>query len=179
MRIAFTGSHSTGKTTLLEAVRETKKLKDIAIITEVVRNFQKNYNIKLNEQSDSFSQLLICNEYLKILLTNDHFLSDRSMIDCLVYTTWLYRNTQSNIPDFVIRYQEALLNEYMKLYDHIFYTPIEFPLVEDGVRSSKSEYRDQIDSICKEVIEEFKIPITILTGTVEERLNTFFETIKV
>ena len=69
-------------------------------------------------------------------------------------------------------------NRRYNRYDHIFYLVPEFSLEDDGVRSTNLKFRDDIVDLFDHYIKEYKIPVTKLTGTVEQRLNKIKETIK-
>ena len=59
-------------------------------------------------------------------------------------------------------------------YDKIFYLKPEFDIVDDGVRSSSVQFRDEIASIFERYIAEYNLKkhnIVELSGSVEERLE--------
>ena len=119
----FTGAQGTGKTTLLNKVKVFYP--DYIFITEIVRNLNKTKNIKINELGDETSQIIIFNTYLEILLTQDMYISDRSLIDVVSYTKYLADNNK-NFDFNILNVQETLLNFVLekKLLDFIFYFPI-------------------------------------------------------
>jgi len=183
MKICFTGSQSTGKSTLLEAVRKYTEegnkdfefFKDHSFITELVRGFKKK-NVLINEQTNFDSQTLIFNGIITNLLLIDNFVTDRGLIDALSYTHWAYHNGNfSENEKFILSNQIFLTLRYIKKYDLIFYFPTsDINLVKDGIRSENEEYRQKIDEIIYWYLTDmFKIPFITLKGTVEERLNDF------
>ena len=56
-------------------------------------------------------------------------------------------------------------------YDYIVYIPIEFDLVEDGVRSSDKHYQKEIDKYIKDILEEHVDPLNMceIRGSPSER----------
>lgn len=52
----------------------------------------------------------------------------------------------------------------------ICYFPIEFPVVDDGVRSTDEEFRAEIDFLIKTFLDSAEIKYHTITGTVEERI---------
>ena len=51
------------------------------------------------------------------------------------------------------------------------YFPIEFEVVDDGVRSLDEEYRREIDNNIKSILEELGINYYVMEGAQEERLE--------
>jgi nicotinamide riboside kinase len=71
-----------------------------------------------------------------------------------------------------------VFNHYKDRYDYIFYLKPEFDIVDDGTRSTNTQFRDDIVELFDRYIKHIKVPIVYLTGTVEERLEKFYITIK-
>tara|TARA_R100000008_G_C3568005_1_gene160291 strand:- start:625 stop:1152 length:528 start_codon:yes stop_codon:yes gene_type:complete len=175
MKIAFTGAQSTGKTTLLN---ELKKDRDIILQydfrDEITRRMQKK-GLAINESGNDITQLLIMNSHIKNSLI-DNVIMDRCALDGLVYTDWMY--DKKKVSHWVREYAEHVFNLLIDKYDHIFYLVPEFSLEDDGIRSTNLQFRDDIVDLFDHYIKEYKIPVTKLTGSVEQRLNKVMETIK-
>lgn len=179
MKIAFIGSHSTGKTTILNELKKIYPYKNY--ISEMVRELKKKYKITINEQTTMKNQLVFFNECLKILLLEKEFISDRSILDVYAYTEYIYLRDQydiinnkfkvNNNDKYIIEYMVSCIIKYMKLYDKIFYFPIEFNLVKDDIRSNNEKYRLEIDQIINDCLKEFKISFIIVKGSIEERIK--------
>lgn len=181
MHVHFIGAQGTGKTTLLnQLVEESIKFDsgiNIKTITNVVRSLVESEGIKINKKGNSTSQNLIFDEYLKIFSNVDPYIdwvSDRSLIDVVAYTKYL--NTRNKVS--LKRYEQQF--NILKLWyenspiakNTIFvYFPIEFNVVEDGVRSVDEEYRREIDNNIKSILEELGVNYYIMEGTREERLE--------
>ena len=56
-------------------------------------------------------------------------------------------------------------------YDYVFYLPIEFTIEDDGIRSTNIEFQKKVDERYLELIRDWSIDHTILTGSVEDRLS--------
>jgi nicotinamide riboside kinase len=70
----------------------------------------------------------------------------------------------------------------MKKLDIVFYCQADFDLVEDGERSSNEKFRDEIEQNMNKIlvnatIEPLQGKVVILTGSVEERMQTIKQTI--
>ena len=175
MKIAFTGAQSTGKTTLLKELKRDNSLAlQYDFRDEITRRMQKK-GLLINEGGSDITQLLIMNSHIKNSLI-DNVIMDRCALDGLVYTDWMYDNKK--VSQWVREYAENVFNLLIDRYDHIFYLVPEFSLEDDGVRSTNLQFRDDIVDLFDHYIKQYKIPVTRLTGTVEQRLNKIMETIK-
>ena len=58
-----------------------------------------------------------------------------------------------------------------KTYDVIFYIPIEFALVNDGVRSTDEEYRLKIDRYILDILRDNNVKYYTITGNIPDRLS--------
>lgn len=171
VQVVFTGAQGTGKTTMLNVFKD----KFENVVTEVVRNLAKNNNVKINEQGNLEGQKTIFNEYLKLLDVDTGYLSDRCMIDVLAYTMYLYEKTKDTQLALLIIEQtkeiEKFFNETHK--DVIIcYFPIEFEVVDDGVRSTSEEFRSAIDDHIQQILINHVKKHYIICGDTEKRTKT-------
>jgi nicotinamide riboside kinase len=101
---------------------------------------------------------------------------DRCVIDGAVYTEWLYR--EGKVERWVSDYAENVFKHYKDRYDYIFYLKPEFAIVDDGTRSINVKFRDEIVDLFDTYIKQLNVPVITLTGSVQERLEQFYNTIK-
>lgn len=167
MKYLFTGTQSTGKSTILNHYKE----RGLNVVTEVVRNLAKESNIKVNELGDEEGQKLIFNTYKEILSNTNNYISDRSLVDVIAYTQYLV--CSGSIHPSLLWEQLEDLEEFVKNNpDAIFcYFPIEFPVVDDGFRSLDEEFRKKIDENIKNILESKGIHYVEIRGSVEDRLK--------
>jgi len=97
----------------------------------------------------------------------------------LVYTRWLHQKhkIRSEVIDSAYHIFGYLIHDI----DVIFYTdPKDVKLVDDGERSTNLSFRDEIIQLFDLYIDRYvnKNKIVMLSGTVEERMNTIKETLK-
>lgn len=171
----FTGAQGVGKTTILNEI--IKEYKDMEIITNVVRRLHNDDQIRINKKGNGKTQQLIYDtlkkEYIQYLYNSDfntNCISDRSLVDVVAYTKYLYERGKASKNS----YEEQLkdLKEWAIYHKHgckHIYIPIEFPAVEDGIRDVDEEYRIEIDNNIKWLLQECEIDYYILEGTIEER----------
>lgn len=166
-RIIFTGAQGTGKTTILDEFRNQGK----NVITEVVRNLAKE-GVKINEMGDEKGQKKIFSTYEKLLSEQVEYISDRGLIDVLAYT--MHLNKKGLVSDKLVKSQFNALKKFVKNNQDIIYCyfPIEFDVVDDGVRSLDEDYRREIDNNIKEILISLGTPWVTIKGSVEARVNT-------
>jgi nicotinamide riboside kinase len=175
MIVSFTGAQSTGKTTLLNILKS--KNKDINFIDEVTRRINREYDLPINESGSTLTQLMIIADHIANIYRkydSDLVILDRCIIDGLVYSEWLYDN--NNISISMIDLATEIYHYIYKKYDIIFYTdPKDVELVDDGERSINKHFRDDIISSFEYRIKSLN-NVVVLSGTVEERLETVKKT---
>ena len=172
MIVSFTGAQSTGKTTLLNSMRNWKNLKDYVFVDEITRNVSK-LGMSINEKGDDATQTAIMNAHIENLKKGDNLILDRCSLDGVVYTHYLYLHGKISKDTF--DYARQIFFETCLKYDKIFYLKPEFDIVDDGVRSSSVQFRDEIADIFERYIAEYnlrKYNIVEISGSVEERLET-------
>ncbi|NBP58677.1 hypothetical protein EBU71_19480 [bacterium] len=119
MRIGISGAQSVGKTTLLNALRSEKCFANYNIRNEVTRTV-KSYGININEAGSDASQLLIMKEHVYNVYMHDNMLTDRTALDGIVYTHWLYREN-CQISEACFDECESIFTKLIGSYDHLFY----------------------------------------------------------
>jgi len=184
MNITFTGPQCSGKTTLLKQMKKTRDIMDqYYYIDEVTRKIRDECRVAINEEgANDITQLLIINEELKNLFRFKPGLMwerclgivhDRCLLDGLVYTEYFYEKklVSQSVYEQAYRYWYKFYNKY----DIIFYPdPHDVVLQDDGERSTDVEFRNAIiDKYENYYLKQFqwKDRITILKGTVEERME--------
>jgi GTPase SAR1 family protein len=174
MRIGISGAQSVGKTTLLNALRSEKCFKHYDVRNEVTRTI-KSYGIEINENGSNVSQTLIMKEHIYNLVMFENMITDRTSLDGIVYTQWLHQ--QGKVTDECFNECYKVFEKTSLMYDYMFYIKPEFPIEVDGVRSSSKQWQDDIVDIFDHYIEEYRVPVINVSGSVRERVNTILKTI--
>ena len=167
MKYIFTGAQSTGKSTILNHFKE----QGYPTITEVVRNLAEQ-GVKVNEMGDEESQQIIFNTYYDLLSSKKDYISDRGLVDVMAYTTYLY--SRGKISRETYEYQLGMTGKFLDEYMNdtvYFYFPIEFPVADDGFRSTNEDFRKEIDINILNLLIKFEIVFIEVKGSVEERIN--------
>jgi nicotinamide riboside kinase len=172
MKIGITGAQSVGKTTLLNALRSEKLFKDYVICDEVTRRV-KSYGLPINEEGTDITQRLIMNEHIVNVFMYGNMLTDRTALDGLVYSAYLYNKNQ--ISANTLKYVREVFNKVWHSYDYVFYIEPEFEIVDDGVRSINKQFRDEIAELFEYVIEKENLSMLRVKGSVRNRVNTIID----
>lgn len=179
MRIAVTGTHSTGKTTL---VRELSKLLGLPMIEEVARGIIRSYGFQTTQeyidrgtpeqkkriQSDILAAQMLAEDKL------DCFVSYRTVFDPVAYAK-IY-----GVPDITVNIWIGKAVEHaLNTYDLIVYLPPVIKTVDDGFRSTDEHLRLRYDALLSKYIHAFCLfggrRITLLQSDLEQRINVVME----
>ena len=180
MKICLLGAQGTGKSTLVNYFKEQCRVVD-GIARRVIAHGGAS-----NQNGDSYSQRHISNDYMEAL--RGDYLSTRSMIDVYAYTQYLVQHYE------LVPYNPFSVGEYILLKIELWrelylikrwliknpdviicYIPIEFDLVEDGVRSLNKEYQRAInknmnDIFCKLILSCYISRGYVITGSLIDRI---------
>jgi nicotinamide riboside kinase len=178
MLVSFTGSQSSGKTTLLKKAMRDPDFRKWNFVPEVTR-VVKRQGFNINELGNNETQLFILAEHLR----NHHpkaktnTILDRCIVDGWVYTSYLEESGQ--VDKWVSEYSRRLYLLLKDKLDIVFYTDHNIPLEDDGERSVDIEFRDKIVRKFQDVLNSVTIrdKIVRLEGDVETRYNIFKESI--
>ena len=167
-RVAIVGSFSTGKTTLAEAVAEPLGL---SLLPEVAREVA-SLGFKLDKDATPEVETLIFLRQLYNEMIHDDFVGDRSLIDVMAYAGWVLDN-QERRREFALWDACVQVAEYQlrSQYTHVFYLPIEFPIVPDGLRPLDPDFQKEIDERMVRLLDLHDVRYEALTGPVEERIE--------
>jgi hypothetical protein len=166
MKIGFCGTVSVGKSTLVKSLAVLPEFKDYHIATE--RSvYLRDQGIQLNTDSTLKGQFVFAAER-SIELMKNNVLTDRSVYDVCAFTLSAKSISWPTKELFV-----ELLMDLRNDYDVIFYvSPVGVSIENNGVRETNPEYRDKIDSVIRQLLEEYPPKrLGILEGTNEERMN--------
>ena len=168
MKIGLCGTMSVGKTTLVNALKETEQFKDYMFRTERSKYLMEQ-GIPLNTDSTLKGQTVFLAERCSELMY-DNIITDRTILDVMAFT--LNAKSISNQDKELF---ENYASGFIKEYDYIFYiSPSGLDIEDNGVRETDEYYRDLIDHSINTLINKFEHKIkkiVEISGTTEERIR--------
>jgi deoxyadenosine/deoxycytidine kinase len=166
LRIVIVGSLSTGKTTLAE--RLAREL-NLPLLPEAAREVVE-LGFKLDKDATPETETLIFLKQFNNELSTSQFIGDRSLIDVMAYAGWVLDNQPRRKETALWEECEELAERHLRTnYSHVFYLPIEFPIVLDGLRPNDPEFQKEIDSRILRLLDTHGLSYETIGGTVEER----------
>ena len=160
MRIAFTGSHRVGKTTLAEEIADNLPNYD----------FKNEPYLQLEETGYLFSEIPTKDDYIEqfnysvkqIKESGNNVIFDRCPFDLLAY---IY--AKSKIKDIQTRYDE--MTNAMSQIDILIFVPIETPDLIICQESDLPNLRYEVNNILQNWIGDLNTEILEVNGTLENR----------
>jgi nicotinamide riboside kinase len=167
MKIAFVGSFSTGKTTLANLFA---KEWDYPLLPEVAREVVQ-LGFPLDQSATAETETLIFLKQWRAEAVHERFVADRSIYDVLAYADWVMEHQDGDRKENHLWYEsrEIATLDLRARYDHVFYLPVEFPIVLDGLRPDNPEFQADIDRRVVELLKGADVAFSTLTGSVAER----------
>lgn len=172
--LAFIGSHSTGKTTLIEMVSANFAGSRVTVIKNVARGvIARGFPLAQGSTTNSFVNYVrdqLREERKALEQGYDILLSDRTILDAISYATTNKALLGSDIPDYFIEMLYEVWHLEAKLYNYYVFCPVEFPMVMDGVRIPGEEYRTSVGNKMAELLVQLNVPYLVASGTPDNRL---------
>jgi len=169
MKYALTGSHGVGKTTIINELYdylEESKIKPIINSSNARKIALSGRTI--NDSGDDIVQMIVeCSHVSKFC--EDDWFADRSVLDGYAYTKYLH--DKGKVSDEVMNVVGKLMSTFVKLYDNIFYIPVEFNMVKDGVRKEDDQFQKDIDKIIFNTMYDNNVHFHTITGSIIERVE--------
>lgn len=173
MKIAFTGSSSTGKTTLATALCDIGCVKYFINIDS--RKIIEKHNTKNIDDFTSENYLAFQREWVDTKKkSEEHFndyITDRSYIDAIAYMKCKNMVDQTLI---------GVALQEMKKYDFVFYLPFgKIAFEDDGYRSRNNSFNAMVDEKILELLDYYSIEhYKVEASSLEQRIQYIQKIIK-
>jgi nicotinamide riboside kinase len=163
--LAIMGPSGSGKTTLMNALA-ADGTRTFSIAREAATEFGLP---TADDQIEAYQKNLFA-KALKTLSSKKSYISDRGLTCIAAYTFDAALSDKAG--------KKTADNQYLKIQKFhaenpdvlVVYTPIEFEIEDDGVRSVDELYQEKIDFFIKNILDTAEIKYITVTGTVEERV---------
>jgi nicotinamide riboside kinase len=166
MKIAISGAHCTGKTTLVNALKDTGKYSNFIFRSNLLRGL-KEMGISINENGNTVTQLYVMTKFYEFAHTPGDAILDRCALDGLAYTLYFHEEMNIEMQNIF----QKLFEQTIHKYDAICYVEPELPLIDDGVRSVDRKFYDTVIVNFENLINAYEIPVHRISGTVEQRVK--------
>lgn len=152
MKIAITGTHGTGKTTLSYNLAAYYKSigKSVKIIQEVTRSCPFPINQKMTIEAAKWIYLEHAKKELEAC-KNQVIIGDRSVFDSFAYSEYF----QFNDDEQLIKLKNLALQE-LDNYDLLIFVRPDMPIQADGIRSNDLEFQSGVDKMFEKNLKEKK-----------------------
>lgn len=174
LKYALTGTHSSGKTSLINYLTEVEEFSNFTFFTERTKYLKDNFKVTLNDDSQIISQYMFLGERARELHYPQSTFTDRSIYDVMAYTLSAKSISDEDKGAFINACQPLI-----RYYDCIFYVDPEGVLIEDnGLRHTSSIYRDQINQYILDLLQAFPPNnLIVVKGTTQERSKIITDTL--
>ena len=187
MRIAISGTHSQGKSTFVNDW--TNRHHRYILEEEPFRTLHdEGYDIRFRQESTRLHNGIQMYYNISRLMSyqqdSDCVIFDRCPVDYIAYSQYTANHGTTDIKDKFVDSLAARVRDSLQNLDLLIFLPItsEWPVAmeNDGIRPIDLPYRDEVDSIFKQIYREQRFsvmpinnpPVLIeLWGAREDRLN--------
>jgi len=171
IKVAISGSHGVGKTTLAYSISNCYADYNVKINTHIARELiRQGYPLGREATDESYIQYIIAQLAAEQEASNiDLFISDRSLLDPLSYAIVNMKTEGSTVSQSIIELLKCIWLLELQQYDLYIFVPIEFSMIEDGVRPKGEKYRKLVENQMIQLLEEYHVKYIRVFGTIEER----------
>jgi predicted ATPase len=180
IKVALTGAHGTGKSTLAAAIIE--RLKGAVLVPEVPRLFVEELGEpeRFQRGNNGFTwQTLLVARQIEIESTYardaEILICDRSVVDHWAYTQILFPSECKAREGLAWK---AMARRWAKTYQAVIHLPIEFRLEQDGVREPDDDFQQEVDEAIRSLYAEFERRTITIGGSLEARVDTLLSIIR-
>ena len=164
MRIAFTGAHGTGKSTLATPLARELDLPELG----TPGRWLKARGIAVNKDAGVDTQAIAWFLQYQFEHEHDSWITSRSMLDILAYAAVPAAERDLTVVEQTLLDQMTLATRDHLLaghYDLLIYTPPRIPLVADEVRIADDQFQADTDAFILARLTEWNTPHLLVDVT--------------
>lgn len=184
MRIFFSGSQGTGKSTLVTGLKEL--LPSLKVEDSMSKIFMDNIDIQTDFNEDAFLefQTKITIYHLNNMINTDDIICSRSTADSYAYMTYALEHSTNNKVKEILRNLLSIVEQCNEIQSNQkvlnIYVPIMFGISNDGnkLRNTDEQYQKDIDTLIANYKSDYYDFYTIKSLSVQDRLAEIMEIIK-
>lgn len=179
-KVAICGSHSCGKTTLLNELKKISVFKFHPVINELAAKFDPKTRIHIETQFRIMQQQTIAENIYTI--NYGKFLSDRSVIDNIAYSTLVSNNAINRTDKGKAIFKKCFALSYS--YLHNIFPPYDLLIFVDEILEYKesphrnfSDFKAQkfIYDFIKDELKQLEFPVVYVSGTTNQRIESIID----
>lgn len=171
MKIAISGAHSQGKTTLVNDLALHERFRKFTVLGNITRGI-KELGVEINEGGSDWSQILVTAKHIEHFFFKGDAILDRCMLDGVVYTDVLHQDNR--VTRDVRNHAVHVFNQLVRIkkYDILFYVEPTLPLVWDDVRSNDALFFRNVKDTFNAYIDGYNIDVIKIQGSRQERVES-------
>lgn len=198
LRLAVSGTYSTGKSSLTEALSLATGIPRTHALTsrEILAEINPDKTVM---ELDSVELIALGLRRYEERLTNEagrsEFISDGSLVHEWVYgqarslvginpgapaalrlikkcAGW---RTRLSYQTYLDAFGQLAVEQASRFYDAFVHLPVEFPLVDDGHRPVSESFRVLSDSLLQDTVAQTRLPVLVVRGDVRQRLASVID----
>jgi hypothetical protein len=179
MKIGFSGTYSTGKSKLIEALSQRFLMQGLDFGITRVSTVARRCPFPLNKAQTMETSLWILSQAIseELVCQADHTITvaDRTVIDVWALSRWALKNQQGDM-----RHEKLIsliTSSWIRTYDIIFRTRVERSIEPNWpkIPDRDLQFRNLVEYLQGECIETLKIDVVELPHDEGERLSTILE----
>lgn len=166
LRIGVSGAQGTGITTVARGLAQQLGL---PMLSEVARcAFEHGFT--LGDEGSIRAQCAMWFAQTFLEARSPSFVADRVVVDAAAHALLLADMTGDKQDRLIAEAMSNATALAMQHYTALFFMPIEFPLVFDGVRKGDTEFQQKLDAKFRHLFDRLSLDYIELRGTPEERV---------
>ena len=165
MRIAISGSHSLGKSTLVQDWISANP--SYLHEREPYRALRDWYDIEFRQKStrlhNGIQLYYSVSRTMRYTNASQEVIFDRAPVDYIAYSQYTANHGTTDIDDAFVESMIPIVREAIKQFDILIFLPVtdqwQVPMEDDGIRPVDHAYRTEVDTVFKEIYRDGRFDV--------------------